>query len=42
MRSKMKLISALNEDLAATSTKQRDITDKTTFKALDFDLKVSQ
>lgn len=31
MRSEMKLISALNEGLAATGTKQRDITDKTTF-----------
>lgn len=41
MRSEMKLTSALNEDLAATGSKQRDNTDKTTFKALDFDLKVS-
>lgn len=31
MRSEMKLISALNEGLAATGTKQRDITDKTPF-----------
>lgn len=31
MRSEMKLISALNEGLAPTGTKQRDITDKTTF-----------
>lgn len=32
MRSEMKLISALNEGLAATGTKQRDITDRNTFK----------
>lgn len=30
-RSEMKLISALNEGLAVTGTKQRYITDKTTF-----------
>lgn len=31
MRSEMKLISALNEGLVVTGTKQRYITDKTTF-----------
>lgn len=31
MRSEIKLISALNEGLAVTGTKQRYITDKTTF-----------
>lgn len=31
MKTEMKLISALNEGLAATGSKQRDITGKTTF-----------